>query len=565
MKSNIEKPNVGLARISKSASRTCLCFIFTLAIAMTARATDLLVDVHSFVSSHVVGRRVQLTLLDPGPVTAGPWFLAGDAVSLYTGTNGQVLFTNVLNGGYRLDIFGTPGRSYPLGVPDTNAQINAVALVGATNTLPYFYTALQIDDLLDNLVIGGGGITVAQGTNAVTVTNGQVITVSGEVSRATVTNVVTNALAIQGTVQTNDTVARLQAQGTVQTNDTIARLQTQGVVQTNDTTARLATQGTAITNNDVAKLQAQGTVQTNDTIARLQTQGTVQTNDTTTRLAAQGTATTNYAAGTYVPITSGTANNFTANNTTGGHIRFGVNAGGSYIGLIGDPQLQVLKGDGTTGQNLAFLGSDEVQPRGLLIGSVITGPGPVIFFDGYDFTGGGITDFPISFQHASLAPVLIGTSSALTAGPMLQVHGDVLIDGAYNGNGSGMTNFTYPPISFTIDGYGSTIGSGSNAVKIIANNLLIKGVSLAADASGSIQLDIRRCTTNNYDGGSTHPVSGDSIVASAPPKLVSHIVSYDNVLSGWTKTLSAGDMIQVFVTSASGVHTVTGNIEVVPR
>jgi hypothetical protein len=176
---------------TKSENRIARTLTVMMMIAMvvgSSRAADVLVNVHSMVSGPVSGRRVTLTLLDPGAVTAGPWLLPGDAYALFTGTNGTVTFTNVLNGGYRLDIAGNPGRTYPIGVPDTNGVINAAALVGATNTMPYFYTALQVDELIDGINLSGGGITVAQGTNVITTTNGSVVTVSAEVSRASVTN-----------------------------------------------------------------------------------------------------------------------------------------------------------------------------------------------------------------------------------------------------------------------------------------------------------------------------------------------------------------------------------------
>ncbi len=152
-----------------------------------ADAGNLLVDVHSFTSANIVNRRITLTLLDPGPITAGPWLIAGDSVAQFTDTNGITIFTNVLAGGYRLDIAGTPSRSFPFGMPDTNSipsgfTTNVVGLIGATNTLPWFYTAAQLDALL------ASENGTRAGTNVTVQTNGTTFTVNVPTDGNSITN-----------------------------------------------------------------------------------------------------------------------------------------------------------------------------------------------------------------------------------------------------------------------------------------------------------------------------------------------------------------------------------------
>lgn len=130
-----------------------------------AQAAQIFVPAYNLISTQIAKRRITLTLTEAGPVTSGPWLIVGDSVAQYTDVNGMTTFSNVVAGGYRLDIAGTPSRSFPIGVPDTNATINVVSLVGATNTVPYFYTAAQIDALL----AGAGG---GNATNAIAKTNG---------------------------------------------------------------------------------------------------------------------------------------------------------------------------------------------------------------------------------------------------------------------------------------------------------------------------------------------------------------------------------------------------------
>jgi hypothetical protein len=75
--------------------------------------------------------------------------------------------------------------------------------------------------------------------------------------------------------------------------------------------------------------------------------------------------------------------------------------------------------------------------------------------------------------------------------------------------------------------------------------------TILGDQSGSIVLDLRKCTYAQFDAGSTHPVSGDSIVASAPPLISGATKNQSTTLTGWTTSWSAGDIIELYVTSAA--------------
>lgn len=208
-------------RRSRSDRPTFALVMVMLILAMATMGADLLVPVRSLVGGQVVGRRVTLTLLDPGAVSSGPWLLSGDAYSTNTGPSGSVTISNVLNGGYRLDISGSPGRSYPIGVPDTNGLINVVALIGATNTMPYFYTALQIDDLLANFTPGNGngsGVTLDQVTNVVT---NEIQALTLDPTNVTSPLVVTNAGTASG-VAINPTNGSVTATGTVTAGSFVA-------------------------------------------------------------------------------------------------------------------------------------------------------------------------------------------------------------------------------------------------------------------------------------------------------------------------------------------------------
>jgi hypothetical protein len=142
--------------------------IALLTLVLDAKATDVQVQAHNFASGSLAGRPVTVTLTVPqGAAVAGPWIIAGDTVTLFTGVDGTCVFSNILMiGEYRLDLHGNPSRSFPFNVPTTNGFYNVVQLLG-TNVAPeMFYDTVQIDSFFAN---GKGG---GNATNAIALNNG---------------------------------------------------------------------------------------------------------------------------------------------------------------------------------------------------------------------------------------------------------------------------------------------------------------------------------------------------------------------------------------------------------
>lgn len=75
----------------------------------------------------------------------------------------------------------------------------------------------------------------------------------------------------------------------------------------------------------------------------------------------------------------------------------------------------------------------------------------------------------------------------------------------------------------------------------------ILSVTLLADASGSVVCNIYKSSYANYPG------SMSSIVASAKPTLSSAQKAQDTTLTGWTTSISAGDVLKFTVESASTI------------
>lgn len=83
-------------------------------------------------------------------------------------------------------------------------------------------------------------------------------------------------------------------------------------------------------------------------------------------------------------------------------------------------------------------------------------------------------------------------------------------------------------------------------------NCTITSVTLIADQVGSTVVDIWKDSYANFP-----PTAGDSICASAKPTLSSARTSLDSTLTGWTKSIAAGDVLFFNVDSVSVITNLT--------
>lgn len=112
-------------------------------------------------------------------------------------------------------------------------------------------------------------------------------------------------------------------------------------------------------------------------------------------------------------------------------------------------------------------------------------------------------------------------------------------------------------IVFVIDGGGAVIATGVKGYLPIDFACTITQATLVANTSGSIVIDIWKDTYANFP-----PLDADSITASAPPTLSAAQKSQDATLTGWTTSVSAGDVLAFNVDSASAVSKVTLTLKV---
>jgi hypothetical protein len=112
-------------------------------------------------------------------------------------------------------------------------------------------------------------------------------------------------------------------------------------------------------------------------------------------------------------------------------------------------------------------------------------------------------------------------------------------------------------ISISIDGSAFAITTGVKGDLVIPFTCTINSVTLLADQSGSIAIDIWKDTYANYP-----PTDADSITASAVPTITTDTDSQDTTLTGWTTALTKGDTLRFNVDSCTSITRVTLHLQV---
>ena len=108
-------------------------------------------------------------------------------------------------------------------------------------------------------------------------------------------------------------------------------------------------------------------------------------------------------------------------------------------------------------------------------------------------------------------------------------------------------------VTFVIDGGGSTITTGIKGDLEIPFNCTIERVTMLADQSGSIVVDICGEQYSLYP-----PTDADSLAnAGTPPTITTDTDSQDSALTSWTTTITAGDTLRFNVDSITLIQRVS--------
>jgi hypothetical protein len=103
-------------------------------------------------------------------------------------------------------------------------------------------------------------------------------------------------------------------------------------------------------------------------------------------------------------------------------------------------------------------------------------------------------------------------------------------------------------ITFSANGGGVVLPTGIVGDAVAPFDMVLTSVTVLADQSGSIVIDIWKDTYGNYP-----PTVADTITASAKPTLSSATKYTDSSLSGWTTTVTAGDTFRFNIDSITTI------------
>lgn len=112
-------------------------------------------------------------------------------------------------------------------------------------------------------------------------------------------------------------------------------------------------------------------------------------------------------------------------------------------------------------------------------------------------------------------------------------------------------------ISFVIDGGGNAITTGIKGDLEVPFACVIQSVTLLADQTGSITIDIWKDTYANFP-----PDNADTITGGNEPAISAAVKDQDATLTSWTTSLAKGDVLRFNVDSVATIQRVTLSLKV---
>ncbi|MBA7658237.1 hypothetical protein ES703_66186 [subsurface metagenome] len=103
-------------------------------------------------------------------------------------------------------------------------------------------------------------------------------------------------------------------------------------------------------------------------------------------------------------------------------------------------------------------------------------------------------------------------------------------------------------LEFVIDGGGAAITIGEKGHLVVPFDCTITEVQLEADTPGDIKVDIWKDDYDHFP-----PTDGDTICGGNEPEISSGQKDRDSTLTGWTTSLSAGDILAYYVDSCATI------------
>lgn len=113
----------------------------------------------------------------------------------------------------------------------------------------------------------------------------------------------------------------------------------------------------------------------------------------------------------------------------------------------------------------------------------------------------------------------------------------------------------YGAVGVTVDGAGSALTTGLKGYVTCPFNGTITGWDIVADQSGSVVIDV-------WKANNAVPTVGNTITASAKPTLTADQQEQSSTLTGWTTSVSAGDVFAFNIDSVSTMTRLTLNLRI---
>lgn len=204
----------------------------------------------------------------------------------------------------------------------------------------------------------------------------------------------------------------------------------------------------------------------------------------------------------------------------------------------------------STNGNNTFFGNNTFKTPTLAYGVTVTNAGNTAYLYISGNSGiGGLTGVIESTPSGMVLSGDTGLGNSIQISPL----------GVLSGNGSGLTSLTIPDpltlnqlnvntlivtnkfltnsIGVTVDGAGTAISSGIKGYIAVPYACTIESCTLMADVAGTISFEFWR--TNSADASYPPTASG----AIGTNTLTADNYNVDSTLTGWTKTLAAGDVL----------------------
>lgn len=141
-------------------------------------------------------------------------------------------------------------------------------------------------------------------------------------------------------------------------------------------------------------------------------------------------------------------------------------------------------------------------------------------------------------NHISVSSIHRGLNDSSSSTIVVWSGNKITSELATKQNSFNVANVQKRGFGLTVDGAGSTINSGFYGYSTVPFDCTITKYRVFSDQASSIAIDIWVDAYANFP-----PDNSDSITGSAPVTLVNSTTNEDSTLTGWSKSLSAGNII----------------------